>query len=115
MTKSKIKAGKKQSVIVNPAHSLRKVNDLNNFKITPSKNLEKFETIYIPDLRSDARKSDVVCSYQKLMAAEKLLKEPRKRKSDKYIQEEHHKNVKTYQQDIKDVGFISQSVFGKPW
>jgi hypothetical protein len=30
------------------------------------------------------------------MASDKLLTEPKKRKSDKYIEEEHHKNVKTY-------------------
>lgn len=40
IAKSKIKAGRKESVIVNPAHTvLRKISDLNKFKITPSQNL----------------------------------------------------------------------------
>lgn len=56
-----------------------------------------------------------MASSEKLVQAGKLLTEPKKRKSDKYVEEEHHKNVKTYEEDIKDVGFVSESVFGKPW
>ena len=40
MAKSKIRPGRKSSIIVNPAqYLLRKASDLNKFKITPSRNL----------------------------------------------------------------------------
>jgi hypothetical protein len=91
-----------------------KPSDLRKYRIEPSDNLTKFESIYIPDLQEDCRKSDIMARSARKPTVKDGLGSGR-RKSDREMKEETKKHVKIYEENVNEFDAATESMFGKPW